>query len=239
MSYASEVLADSPAAYYRMDEASGLIQDSSGNANHATATAGAGSATYAEPGAIASDPSSKSILFNPNFRFEVPDHASLDLGDSFTIELWWRFDVNAREQWPISKGPGGYELRINSDDTFALVKAATSLTVTSTVAIPDDAAFHHIVATKDGSTVKLYLDGVDVTGTVDNSTYADTTDALFIGGYDAGSNQFLDGWLDEVAIYDAALSASRVAAHFAAAQSTPAVQPDFSRFPIPKLRRRR
>jgi hypothetical protein len=36
MSYVDEVLADSPRAFYRLNEASGLPQDSSGNGLHMT-----------------------------------------------------------------------------------------------------------------------------------------------------------------------------------------------------------
>jgi len=38
--YATEVLADTPAAYYKLEESSGLPQDSSGNGNHITSSAG-------------------------------------------------------------------------------------------------------------------------------------------------------------------------------------------------------
>lgn len=43
------ILGLAPFAYYPMDDASGLIQDTSGNGNHASATTGAGTITYAQP----------------------------------------------------------------------------------------------------------------------------------------------------------------------------------------------
>lgn len=46
--YTTEVLADSPTAFWKLDESSGLPQDSSGNGNHFTATAG--SPTYQAAG---------------------------------------------------------------------------------------------------------------------------------------------------------------------------------------------
>ena len=73
--YATEVVADSPAAYYRMQEASGLIQDSSGNANHASASGG--TATYQQTSPVVSDASAKAISFSGDDYFSIPDHATL------------------------------------------------------------------------------------------------------------------------------------------------------------------
>lgn len=217
MSYSSEVLADAPAAYWRMDEASGNIQDSSGNANHATGTEGAGSGTYAESGALASDAASKSIRFNPNFRFLVNDNVSLDLGDVFSLECWLKISsVPVTYSDFIAKQTNAYEMRLYPGLTFSLVKADVSETVVSTSAVPNDSAFHHIVATKSGATVKLYLDNVDVTGTVTNTTYADNASVLQLGG---SAVDFINGWLDEIAFYPTALSAARVSVHYNAAQS--------------------
>ena len=36
MTYSSEVMADAPVVYYKLDETSGSPQDSSGNGNHAS-----------------------------------------------------------------------------------------------------------------------------------------------------------------------------------------------------------
>jgi hypothetical protein len=41
----------------------------------------------------------------------------------------------------------------------------------------DTTAYHHYVAPKTGSTVHIYVDGVDVTGSVTNATLADTSSA--------------------------------------------------------------
>ena len=86
MSYFDEVMADSPVAYYRMDEASGLIQDSSGNGNNATVLNGT-TPTYSEPGALESDPASTSIDFDLTFDtyFDIPSDITLDLGDVLTL----------------------------------------------------------------------------------------------------------------------------------------------------------
>ena len=73
-----------------------------------------------------------------------------------------------------------------------------------------------MVATKNAPNVHLYLDGVDVTGTVRNATIANTTAPLLIGAV-AGKGPFFNGTIDEVALYGFALSPEQVAQHYQAA----------------------
>ncbi|HXO86348.1 MAG TPA: LamG-like jellyroll fold domain-containing protein [Gemmatimonadales bacterium] len=67
--------------------------------------------------------------------------------------------------------------------------------------------FHHVAGSYDGSVMRLYLDGVEVgnqpvTGTVDRGS----------GGFFSSGDESLDGLLDEVHIFDRALTASEVRA---------------------------
>jgi len=95
-----------------------------------------------------------------------------------------------------------------------------STLVTSTARIPLNAATH-IVATKSGSTVKQYQNGVDVTGTVTNATMTNTALDLGVGAGDVSTaaNGFLPGRIAYAAAYPTALSAARVTAHYAALSS--------------------
>jgi len=67
-------------------------------------------------------------------------------------------------------------------------------------------AFHHIAGTYDGSTMRLYLDGVEV-GSLDVSGTVGT-------GTNAELSASLHGLLDEVEIYNRALSLSEIQAIF-------------------------
>jgi hypothetical protein len=55
---------------------------------------------------------------------------------------------------------------------------------------------------------------VDVTGTVTNLSFVNTTSAINIGRDPSG--QYFNGGLDEVAVYGYALSPARVLAHYLA-----------------------
>jgi hypothetical protein len=217
VSYSSEVLADSPVAYYRMDESSGQPQDSSGTGNNTTATGG--TPTYSQVGALASDPTSTAILFSPTPSeeyFTAPDHATLDLADVFTIEAWLKLtSSDAGNHCYLTKGTNAYYMAINAQ-RLQLSKAFAVDMVASTITITDTTTWHHCVGTKNGSTMALYVDGVDVTGTPTNATCADNTETLSIGALPGFSLNF-DGALDEIAVYPTALSAARVLAHYHAA----------------------
>lgn len=79
---------------------------------------------------------------------------------------------------------------------------------------------YHCVCTKTGSTVKLYINGSDVTGSVSNQTFTDNAHPLLVGVFNFNGSAFAgtyyDGIIDEVAIYNVALSAATVTAHYTA-----------------------
>ena len=72
-----------PWSYYPMDDASGLIQDASGNNRDATSSAG-GTITYAQPGITSKR--TKSIEFEGG-RFVIPKPFSLDSGNAWSV-IW-------------------------------------------------------------------------------------------------------------------------------------------------------
>lgn len=213
MSYLDEILADEPVLYWRMQEASGLPQDSSGTGNHATVATG--TAQYDVAGPILSDPSDDAIFVDADSGFSAPDHASLDLGDVFTLEAWVkRQDSTTTEHNIITKDTNGYMLGILDNQVF-LARPGVALIAESSITITDTDTWHHLVATKDGATSKIYVDGEDVTSLGTNSTITNTTSALFIG-HGHAANRHLVSHLDEVAVYPTALSGARILAHYEA-----------------------
>ena len=77
-----------------------------------------------------------------------------------------------------------------------------------------DGLYHHVVATKNGAAVHLYIDGVDRTGTVTNATLTATTNPLAIGQNVSGTSPSLDANYDDFAVYNVALGAAQVQRHF-------------------------
>ena len=71
--------------------------------------------------------------------------------------------------------------------------------------------YHHVVATKDGAGVKIYIDGVENTVQISQQTIQNSTSPLTFGSAGSGEASF-----DELALYDNALSAAQVAEHHSA-----------------------
>lgn len=208
--------------------------------------AGAASVGDYEPGAIPSQPKwgtqwvgyglqgNLCTKFTPNSGFNMIDGQyqgtyPMNVGDVVTVEAWVKIAGSTETvRCILDRGPdlavtGAYKLYINANNRLALGKCNNSPghieIVQSTRTVDVDGVFHHVVATKNGSTVKLYIDTQDVTGTVTNQTLGNHTsgDIWTIGMNYFGSADWFNGWIDEVAVYPTALSQARITAHWQAA----------------------
>jgi hypothetical protein len=205
-----EVLADSPAGFWMMHN----LVDLSGNSNTLSVV---GSAPSVGASIIPSVSTGSREFANNNNRLSAADHVTLDLGDVWTLEAWVRLPgTTGATQSIINKGIGAYQLGINSSLGFGIARYAVSNIVDATVALTVGPTYH-LVGTKNGAAAKVYLDGVDVTGSVTVTTAVDTTTNLFTGG-DPFSGE--DGFysLQAAAVYPTALSQARVQAHFNAGE---------------------
>jgi hypothetical protein len=84
----------------------------------------------------------------------------------------------------------------------------------------NDGIWHHVVGTYDGAALRIYLDGKLQAQTVTSGPIGQNADAMTIGlnrSSIVNAEDFL-GQVDEVAVYNTALSAARVAAHAVAAK---------------------
>jgi hypothetical protein len=87
-------------------------------------------------------------------------------------------------------------------------------------------SWHHLVAVGNGTDLRVYVDGSLVgTGGSATSSYGSSTYPFNVGGggiWDASGNWF-NGWMDEVAFYDKALSAAEVKRHYLLGLALPVV----------------
>ncbi len=139
----------------------------------------------------------------------------MNCGDTFTVEAWIKLTTLSANHPIVVKGVNNaYRFYILSTGALALYKGPGTLSVTTATGLITSGSTFHCVATKSGATNKIYVNGVDVTGSVTNQTMVDNAEALF-WGWDGGTT-WLDGVADEIAVYSTALSSVRVAAHYAA-----------------------
>ena len=234
--YQSTVLAQSPAGYWRLNETTAPIPPVTTALNVGSLGA-TGNGTYEGsqgffrgfPGALANsdtavhfDGSSQDIL--------VPYNADLNPA-TFTVEGWLNADGTVancplscgdfgspRKGWLIYQtGANGYELRMykNSGTAFAVDVVATNANVVG--------VYTHVVATYDGTTAKVYLNGALANSGTLNASYVPGISGGFSIGRRADGTGFMwQGKTDEVAYYNTALDANTIAAHFACATTNAA-----------------
>lgn len=158
----------------------------------------------------------------------VPDDGSLDLQDALTVAFWFRLDGKSDDNaYPraVSKGQstvsnGAYSVFIEDGNRDAdriglrfIDEGGDKHDVQDRDLTPyDDGAWHHVAATySDSDDVgRLYVDNTlereqSIPGDVSIRT---TDDDLHLG--DGNGERHLNGALDEVRVYDRALSGTEV-----------------------------
>src|SRR3954468_9282225 len=206
-------------AAYSMDQGSGTtLADLSGNSNTGTISGATWSATGRFGGALSFNGGSSIV--------NVPDSASLDLTTGLTEEAWvnptglggtWR-TVLFKEK------PGGmsYDLYAHGTNTTNVPTAEIFVggdrTVNGTATLPLN-TWSHLAATYDGTTMRLYVNGSQVASRAQTGSRAVSTGALRIGRNTIYGEPFL-GMIDEVRIYNRALTAAEVQGDMASAVGT-------------------
>lgn len=227
MTYASEVLADSPLLYWRLGEASGTTAaDASGNGRTGTY---AGSPTLGASGLLTGDSNTAATFSGSSGQYL--SGAAPATTSAFTFEFWLNIASTGvtralANRYPSATGDRIFFLQVNSGGalTLALRNAAgTNANVTGTATVAGSGR-HHVVITYDGSATRIYVDGVlDATTTAATGALANVTPDLEIAAR-AASPAWTAGTFDEVALYGTALSAARVSAHYTAGSTAAADQ---------------
>ena len=211
-SYRATVIADGPTAYWRLGETSGTTAADQQGSSPGTYK---GSYTLGQAGALSGD-TDKSINVGPGTGYvTAPDSAKVDFGDGpFTIEFWAK-RAGTGSGYVINKGNGSYGVFFSGSDKkihFEKVNAQVTAQESGTT----DQAWHYWAIVQGGGSTNaiIYKDGVNVTVLNNTLTFVDTTGPLEIGR-ETGSTPF-SGGLDEFALYNKALTAAQVSAHYAA-----------------------
>ena len=191
-------------AAYSFDEGSGTtVADASGSGNGGTASG----TTWTSSGKFGS-----ALVFNgSSARVTVPDSASLRLTTGMTLEAWvYPTTVSSAWRDVIYKANDNYYLEGTSDNASRPAGGGTFLSspVYGTTALTAN-SWSHLALTYDKVTLRLYVNGVQVASAAATANIATSSNPLQIGGDDI-YGQFFSGRIDEVRIYNRALSATEV-----------------------------
>lgn len=234
-SYAETVLSDAPVAYWRLGEASGTSFFNSTATTGLTAVETAG-VSNAEIGALVNDSSTSAGFSRPaanNGALIVADHPDLDGTARLTVEAWVYMDAGCSSAicGIVSKRVGSsnqeaYILYTNNGLAgFRLAGQTTQqLDASSTLAIN---TWHHIVVVFDNTLtdtvaqrrLKMYINGVlNSERTYTFGAIAGTASTFSIGSLNGNASSGWSGRIDEVAVYNSALTLAQVQKHYNARQ---------------------
>jgi hypothetical protein len=131
--------------------------------------------------------------------------------DQITVAAWIKVrEFDDGNQRVICKGDNMWRLRRN-EDNYWMQFNLSDVGETNGKAMVNDGDWHHAAGTYDGTTMRLYIDGFEDTSSAQpNKTINTDTGNLFIGIEDDLSDDW-NGWIDDVRIYDYALSRAEIA----------------------------
>lgn len=158
------------------------------------------------------------------------------LGSGFTIEFWAKWTATGAMSacGVLNDGSNTFvECRLNSNQSESTINGQLAFFLrgddgnvrqrASSRSNLNDGEWHHVVLVWDGSDQAIFIDGVDDSGSTNNSgtpsSFSNFEYPMLLGARNVrGSiDQHFDGALDEFALYDSVLSPTRIAAHYNAA----------------------
>jgi PKD repeat protein len=151
-------------------------------------------------------------------RVTVPDSPVLGLTTGMTLEAWV-YPTAAPTGWRaiVHKDVDRYYLMASSDTSNRPAIGATfgsgNQNVYGPATLPTN-TWRHLAATYDGTLVRLFVDGVEVANAPQTSPITTSTAVLTIGADFYG--EYFQGLIDELRIYNRALSATEIQADMAA-----------------------
>lgn len=210
----SGVISSTPGlvGYWRLGESSGTVACDY-TAQHDNGTY-LGGFSLGGPGALAGDSATAVSLDGASGQVSVPAASSLNVGDTFSIEGWVKRGRSrtGSNEVVASKQNSAWVLMFNGSDRLTLRQSSVGEVATANVETADTTNWHYVVATKNGGLVHLYIDGVDVTGSVSNRTMVNNSQPLAIG--QSTGTAYLKGSVEEVALYNTALAPTKIAEHY-------------------------
>ncbi|HEY7118821.1 MAG TPA: Ig-like domain-containing protein [Tepidisphaeraceae bacterium] len=205
---ARTLLAAGPVAAYAFNEGAGTtVADASNTGNTGTITGG----TWTTTGKFGN-----ALSFNgTNSWVTVADSASLHLTNGMTLEAWVNpTSLTGWETAIMKERPAGLAYALYTSDNTSkppagyLNKGGADVSAVGTTNLSLN-TWTHLALTYNGSTLRLYVNGTQVRSKNVSGNIVSSTGALRIGG-NSSWGEYFAGQLDEIRIYNRALSQAEV-----------------------------
>ncbi|MFD0685144.1 LamG-like jellyroll fold domain-containing protein [Actinomadura fibrosa] len=230
--YSGEISADGPSAYWRLGESSGPAYDYAGSND---LTLGSGT-TRGQAGAVTGD-ADRAVTFNGTSN-GTSGSGSAAAPQTFSVEAWVKTTSTSGGKI-IGYGNSATGLSSSYDRQLYLTNDGRAVfgvypgsvkTIQSGTGL-NNGQWHHVVGTLDADAgLKLFVDGQQVAADATVKSAQAYSGYWRVGGDNLSgwtnkpTSNFLNGTLDEVAVYPRALSAAEAARHYGLGKGT--VQPN-------------
>ena len=189
--------------YWKLDEPNGkdACLDSSGNGN-----AGMSHGTSVVAGKI-----NRARKFNGNGDYiEIP---SINIRDAITVAAWVYSENFMHSGFVVVKNPVDTQWALFFESNRYLKWRGAGVGNNVICPAPANGTWHHIVGKQEGTTGSLYVDGVlCARGT--QPAIGNGASSINIGRFDSGDHWYFNGQIDEVRIYNRALSDKEISELF-------------------------
>ena len=151
----------------------------------------------------------------------VEDGRLFDL-DAFSLAAWVNMRQTRDSQVFISRGPAGvlFTLYLFDGRIRMLVEHSPGQYTHANAPAPDSGEWHHYLGTYDGEQIRLYIDGELVDTTAARGRIAPSDTPLHLGAL-SQRNRVLDGAMEDVRVWNRALTAEEAAAVAGGAEEGP------------------
>ena len=212
--YAAEVMADNPFCYFPLDDASGTQVDAMGNVTPSSVSG----VTFGAAG-IGDGATAMSMTAAANSGVALPA-ASFNGTTSFTVEVLAKATNMTTPAYSVRMNGSGTALGfLFHHDASAVITATTDATwpnwVGSSYTETVPTSVHHWALTYDGSTARVFRDGVHILSEAQTWTPGNPMSPMWID--DVSSSESFNGTLAGFAFHKSALTGARILAHAQAA----------------------
>lgn len=135
----------------------------------------------------------------------------------WTVEAWVALTSTNTENPAVSFRTGGFSyigFGVSANNRMVhYYSTATPAQRNGNTALPTDGSWHHCAWVYDGTNINFYLDGV-ADGSFSQSGVANQTSNPVYIGWDNPNNEFLNGNIDEVRVWNVARTANQIADYY-------------------------
>jgi len=155
---------------------------------------------------------------NSDSYIGVPNSSSLNITNAITLAAWINFEVGGTV-FPRIINKFAYELATGeffraTRRLYFTIEGSAQTQLASPAEILQAGRWHFVAATYDGTLLLLYVDGLAVASTVAPGGIVPTTLDLNIGRNVENSADNYQGLIDDVRIYNRALSCAEISVLF-------------------------